>query len=51
MRTGTCLRSALATSTGTTRAPRLRARGGAVAGPEAAHEHDNADQGERRHPK
>ena len=50
MRTGTALRSAVATSTGTTLGRRLRARS-AIAGPQAADKQDNANQGERRHPK
>ena len=50
MRTGTVLRTAVATSTGTTRAAPCERRG-AVAGPHAAGKHSNADQGERRHPK
>ncbi len=50
-RTGTALRSAVATSTGTTRRLRLRARGDAIAGPQTADKQDNANQGERRHPK
>ncbi len=49
-RTGTALRSAVATSTGTTRAAACERRG-AVAGPQAADKQGNANQGERRHPK
>ena len=49
-RTGIVLRSATAISTGNRSGLSLRARGNAVGGPNAAHKHGNADQGERRPP-
>ena len=50
-RTGTFLRSALATSTGTTAAGLALCLAPCRRAPESAGKHGNANQGERRHPK